>query len=106
MLYFFFNDTATTEIYTLSLHVALFFFNDTATTEIYTLSLHDALPICFVFYGVGSGGATASCAARVPDIDSPHGDLGYPRYCAVCGTGGDGSGMASQNTKQIGRAHV
>src|SRR2546430_3879878 len=23
-----------------------FFFNDTATTEIYTLSLHDALPIC------------------------------------------------------------
>src|SRR3712207_7645596 len=26
--------------------VAFFFFNDTATTEIYTLSLHDALPIC------------------------------------------------------------
>src|ERR1043165_5868472 len=25
---------------------APFFFNDTATTEIYTLSLHDALPIC------------------------------------------------------------
>src|ERR1039457_7673274 len=26
--------------------VLFFFFNDTATTEIYTLSLHDALPIC------------------------------------------------------------
>src|SRR6478672_1759773 len=26
-------------------HSSLFFFNDTATTEIYTLSLHDALPI-------------------------------------------------------------
>src|SRR3712207_6943492 len=26
--------------------IKLFFFNDTATTEIYTLSLHDALPIC------------------------------------------------------------
>src|SRR3712207_7050237 len=26
-----------------------FFFNDTATTEIYTLSLHDALPIYIVF---------------------------------------------------------
>src|SRR2546426_6738477 len=26
-----------------------FFFNDTATTEIYTLSLHDALPILGVF---------------------------------------------------------
>src|SRR5258706_7335601 len=25
-----------------------FFFNDTATTEIYTLSLHDALPICVI----------------------------------------------------------
>src|SRR5260370_5535578 len=29
----------------LSSHSPLFFFNDTATTEIYTLSLHDALPI-------------------------------------------------------------
>src|SRR3712207_7160599 len=27
---------------------SFFFFNDTATTEIYTLSLHDALPICRV----------------------------------------------------------
>src|SRR2546422_3545912 len=31
----------------LSLHALFFFFNDTATTEIYTLSLHDALPICW-----------------------------------------------------------
>ena len=30
-----------------------FFFNDTATTEIYTLSLHDALPICDAAEGVG-----------------------------------------------------
>src|SRR5258708_38391518 len=34
-------------IYIFSLPIlTLFFFNDTATTEIYTLSLHDALPIC------------------------------------------------------------
>src|SRR3712207_7959955 len=32
-----------------------FFFNDTATTEIYTLSLHDALPICFVYAGAVRG---------------------------------------------------
>src|SRR2546429_235671 len=32
-------------IHSLSLFF-FFFFNDTATTEIYTLSLHDALPIC------------------------------------------------------------
>src|SRR5260221_8974888 len=35
-----------------------FFFNDTATTEIYTLSLHDALPICTV-----SAGSRATCSA-------------------------------------------
>src|SRR2546427_2283741 len=34
----------------MSLICCLFFFNDTATTEIYTLSLHDALPI---WYPVG-----------------------------------------------------
>src|SRR3712207_8277047 len=28
--------------------LVFFFFNDTATTEIYTLSLHDALPIFFL----------------------------------------------------------
>src|SRR5258706_496018 len=32
-----------------------FFFNDTATTEIYTLSLHDALPICEGFSNSGFG---------------------------------------------------
>src|SRR3984957_20685973 len=31
----------------------LFFFNDTATTEIYTLSLHDALPISHDPVGIG-----------------------------------------------------
>src|SRR2546429_8213155 len=31
-----------------TLHFSFFFFNDTATTEIYTLSLHDALPISSV----------------------------------------------------------
>src|SRR5256885_13541669 len=30
---------------TISIFFSFFFFNDTATTEIYTLSLHDALPI-------------------------------------------------------------
>src|SRR3712207_7517868 len=35
----------------------VFFFNDTATTEIYTLSLHDALPICQ--RPLGQGGVAA-----------------------------------------------
>src|SRR3712207_8287976 len=33
-----------------------FFFNDTATTEIYTLSLHDALPISDAFQGATRSG--------------------------------------------------
>src|SRR2546426_7946950 len=39
-----------------------FFFNDTATTEIYTLSLHDALPIWVRRSALGSG--------RQPGVDS------------------------------------
>src|SRR6478609_11982699 len=38
----------------------LFFFNDTATTEIYTLSLHDALPISPDAAGNGSTSTTSS----------------------------------------------
>src|SRR6266849_3772858 len=37
-----------------------FFFNDTATTEIYTLSLHDALPICSMRRGWILPGAFAA----------------------------------------------
>src|SRR3712207_7182830 len=35
--------------------LSLFFFNDTATTEIYTLSLHDALPISEAVGGGADG---------------------------------------------------
>src|SRR2546425_8675958 len=41
----------------------LFFFNDTATTEIYTLSLHDALPISD---RAETTGAPVARAARWP----------------------------------------
>src|SRR5256885_11298341 len=37
-----------------------FFFNDTATTEIYTLSLHDALPIWLASAGIGTTRSTGS----------------------------------------------
>src|SRR2546427_12880771 len=70
--------------YALPLFFFFFFFNDTATTEIYTLSLHDALPIlCRVTTGMlispevtgiqrrpsrrgrlASGAAVRFCAAR------------------------------------------
>src|ERR1044071_10484356 len=64
-----------------------FFFNDTATTEIYTLSLHDALPI-------SSGGAAACrhrrgrCRARSGRRSEEHtselqsrGDISYAVFC-------------------------
>src|SRR2546422_8823900 len=49
----------TTHLY-LSIVRFFFFFNDTATTEIYTLSLHDALPIS----SPGTIPTTGSCWAR------------------------------------------
>src|SRR2546430_8632542 len=45
-----------------SLYSFFFFFNDTATTEIYTLSLHDALPI-----SVRSYSATNRLSGPTPD---------------------------------------
>src|SRR5436309_9355390 len=40
------------------IHCSFFFFNDTATTEIYTLSLHDALPILRMRHGTPSSDRT------------------------------------------------
>src|SRR6266498_5740675 len=53
----------------LLMYVAYFFFNDTATTEIYTLSLHDALPSSTP----PTGPPTRSCASstRTPATGAP-----------------------------------
>src|SRR2546422_4216687 len=59
--------------------VVLFFFNDTATTEIYTLSLHDALPISATrreeymrstSVGRASRGAARPASSRASHLDS------------------------------------
>src|SRR5688572_32451360 len=68
-----------------------FFFNDTATTEIYTLSLHDALPILISavrsssFSRSGSGGTGISERAA-PDrkstrLNSSHSQISYAVFC-------------------------
>src|SRR5256885_12023869 len=48
---------------------SFFFFNDTSTTEIYTLSLHDALPICVIdtLYG-----GTGRLQTRIEGRDFSH----------------------------------
>src|SRR5205085_11412864 len=68
-----------------------FFFNDTATTEIYTLSLHDALPIWRVHSPASScrrPSAPARCCRRSPAPDrkstrlnSSHSQISYAVFC-------------------------
>src|SRR2546422_810074 len=55
-----------------------FFFNDTATTEIYTLSLHDALPI----YPWRSSGSRAGC--RSSPAPSARESDDAPTWCSSC----------------------
>src|SRR5690349_23339080 len=77
----------------LSFFFFFFFFNDTAPTEIYTLSLHDALPI---FRSAASTpgaidlkmGSSRSTAASGPPIDrkstrlnSSHVEISYAVFC-------------------------
>src|SRR2546430_5545834 len=48
-----------------------FFFNDTATTEIYTLSLHDALPISYRACQLMVGRAGATTIAELTAVGCP-----------------------------------
>src|SRR2546430_13017707 len=63
-----------------------FFFNDTATTEIYTLSLHDALPISAVRQGPGHH-RQRHHPERVPAdrkstrLNSSHSQISYAVFC-------------------------
>src|SRR5256885_12588719 len=62
-----------------------FFFNDTATTEIYTLSLHDALPIYQLSYDQSGPATITDPQSGTPE--STAGRLGLSRLQVV---GGDG----------------
>src|ERR1017187_6316149 len=50
----------------------VFFFNDTATTEIYTLSLHDALPIYCETQSPRRGDPTTALQGNAPDRSEEH----------------------------------
>src|SRR2546430_9395749 len=74
-----------------------FFFNDTATTEIYTLSLHDALPISIAAWDPAAPCATLrpptefrdlAAPATMPNADrkstrlnSSHSQISYAVFC-------------------------
>src|SRR2546430_9009534 len=65
-----------------------FFFNDTATTEIYTLSLHDALPIsgtwnfgAAVTQPVFTAGKIRSKDRKSTRLNSSHSQISYAVFC-------------------------
>src|SRR2546426_12542791 len=61
-------------LHVISLSFRFFFFNDTATTEIYTLSLHDALPISPVRWQTGVERREMRKGAAVVFLPFPHPD--------------------------------
>src|SRR5256885_16338420 len=92
----------------------LFFFNDTATTEIYTLSLHDALPISAphelriraqrVKHAAGAAGRAISLG------DTLVGEVGDPDRPGVSGAVGDEADLVvppgeaqKRETRPVGR---
>src|SRR2546430_15242745 len=69
-----------------------FFFNDTATTEIYTLSLHDALPISMfgitwgiasviILVGLGKGFMVDQKRSEEHSLNSSHSQISYAVFC-------------------------
>src|SRR2546430_12962201 len=69
---------------------SFFFFNDTATTEIYTLSLHDALPISglvvaddagLVLPLVDRGGRKNQTDRKSTRLNSSHSQISYAVFC-------------------------
>src|SRR5690349_22374623 len=73
-----------------------FFFNDTATTEIYTLSLHDALPIWVTYIEpgdatrpvcarsssrIGSAQASSPRDRKSTRLNSSHVEISYAVFC-------------------------
>src|SRR5882757_10899013 len=72
--------------------LVFFFFNDTATTEIYTLSLHDALPICrrrcrrrpgprCAAPGGSDRHGTAARDRKSTRLNSSHANISYAVFC-------------------------
>src|SRR6201993_5483479 len=66
------------------------FFNDTATTEIYTLSLHDALPIWFrplyLLVGMAHAAGERYVGDKLTDrkstrLNSSHSQISYAVFC-------------------------
>src|SRR3712207_7629028 len=70
-----------------------FFFNDTATTEIYTLSLHDALPI------LTPPASSRWCSAPCSPPSSPRRGSSAGRARSTAGSAGSSAGPSSSGSR-------
>src|SRR3712207_8763540 len=78
-----------------------FFFNDTATTEIYTLSLHDALPI---YSSTTSGGSVPATSTPQPPDSLLHSTAPSPERVTFTGAGSGRSTSAGSPTPRASRS--
>ena len=102
------------DILSLLFHFSFFFFfsNATATTEIYTLSLHDAIPISFVdvmlvlliIFMVAAPLLTAGVPLELPQAKGKA--LEANKQPIVVSVIKSGEVYLGEETKKIGRAHV
>src|SRR3712207_7452120 len=85
MVFFFFNDTATTEIYTLSLHDALPI-SLVRARMLPNLAVHDVLPAAAVVTapakrGVDDSRVSASRDRKSTRLNSSHANISYAVFC-------------------------
>src|SRR5687768_18620868 len=85
----------------MSLSLILFFFNATATTEIYTLSLHDALPIFEAKMTQGDGTARdkVSRVIRLAEKRNRHEREGLPTFEVIAVLAVEDSGLDRKSTR-------
>src|SRR3712207_7396062 len=81
-----------------SVWMYFFFFNDTATTEIYTLSLHDALPICAYVDG-GDDSALGNLIADALKADATIVRNGQAPQIAMMNPGGIRADLDRKSTR-------
>src|SRR5256886_14304106 len=78
-----------------------FFFNDTATTEIYTLSLHDALPISISSpIALWTRSSTTGSAGRIAWSPSPTWSGCFGPFLTAWGSGGGGAAPGGRTTSR------
>src|SRR3712207_7384378 len=90
------------------MYMELFFFNDTATTEIYTLSLHDALPISRKRTCSKSSGLPATPPGR-PGWMNPWRLRGNERASAADGNrriSGNRDGAGDRKSTRLNSSHA